>query len=154
KDGKQLLTKGSTPLNNEMKQAAIQAGLSQLGTYHLSLRAQDSHNLWSEWYTDHAEVVNHAPIAQFEPLTMTYRDTMNAVLNRTANPDLDGDAVSYQWRLLKDEKVYSLGTTKDVSFRIKDRGLGKQAIGTWLLELKASDPLGAFSVITHSFEVV
>src|SRR5690606_15735468 len=84
----------------------------------------------------------------------TYRDTMNTVLNLTENPDLDGDAVTYRWRLMKGDKTYSLGTTKDVSFRIRDRGLGKDAVGTWSLELRAADPLGAESYMTHSFQVL
>ncbi|MCM3635198.1 hypothetical protein M3180_17870 [Paenibacillus camelliae] len=154
KEGKQLLTKGSTPTGNEIKNAAINAGLNQLGTYQIRLRVQDSEGLWSSWYQDYADVVNHAPIAQFEPLTTTYRDTMNTVLNITENPDLDGDAVTYRWRLMKGDKTYSLGTTKDVSFRIRDRGLGKDAVGTWSLELRATDPLGAESYMTHSFQVL
>jgi len=154
KDGKQLLTKASTPTGNEIKNAAINAGLSQLGSYQIRLRVQDRLGLWSTWYQDYAYVVNHAPIAQFEPLTTTYRDTMNAVVNLTANPDIDGDAVNYRWRLMKGDKTYSLGTTKDVSFRIRDRGLGKDAVGTWSLELRAADPLGAESYITHSLQVL
>ncbi|MFD2505776.1 hypothetical protein ACFSS9_14520 [Paenibacillus septentrionalis] len=154
RDGKQILTKSSIPTTNEMKQAAVRAGYDQLGQYHVRLRVQDSGGLWSDWYSDFATIVNHPPIAEFEPITVTYRDTINTVLNLTANPDQDGDAVSYRWRLLRDGNVYNVGTAKDASFRIRDRGLGKQALGTWALELRASDPLGAESYMTHSFQVV
>src|SRR5690606_10707788 len=154
KEGKQLLTKGSTPTGNEIKNAAINAGLNKLGTYQIRLRVQDSEGLWSSWHKDYDEVVNHAPIAHIEPITTTYRDTMNTVLNLTENPYLDGDAVTSWCDLVKGDKTNTLGTKKDVSFSIRDRGLGKDAVGTWSLELRAADPLGAESYMTHSFQVL
>lgn len=154
KDGVTILTKGNTPTSAEIKQAAASRGMSQLGQYHISLQVQDALGAWSEWYSDFANLINNAPIADFDLPQSTYRDSMNTAVNKTANPDADGDNVTYRWRLLKGDKVYSLGATKDVSFRIRDRGLGKDAVGTWSLELRASDPLGAESYMTKSFQVL
>jgi len=152
---KQLLLESATkPTVSQMKQAAQSKGLQALGKYRIELKVQDQPGLWSETHREMLEVINHAPIADFEPIKFTYRDTVNTIINTTVAPDLDGDPVSYAWTLIYKDKRYPIGTARNASFKIKDRALGKNAIGTWMLELKASDPLGAHSYMTHSFEVV
>ncbi|MCR8659558.1 hypothetical protein NV377_19835 [Paenibacillus sp. T3-5-0-4] len=153
RDNQLILSSGTTPTFNEIKTAAVSAGSNALGNYTLSLRVKDA-ELWSETYTDYLEIINFPPIADFEPLADTYRDSTNKVTNTTANPDQDGDNVTYQWKLTYGGKTYSLGTVEHPSFKVKDLGLGKLAVGTWQLELKASDPLGASSYMTRSFNVL
>lgn len=154
KDGVQIWNSGTQPTSAQLQNAAVTKSLSKLGTYLLQLRVKDAPGEWSPWYNGQLEVVNYAPIANFEPLTETYRDTLNTVINLTANPDLDGDPVSYEWQLYYNGKAYNQGTAKDASFTIKSKGLGKAAVGNWNLQLKATDPLGAFSYMSYDFDVV
>lgn len=154
KDGVEIWNSGSQPTSAQLQTAAQSMSLDKLGSYRLQLRVKDAPGLWSPWYSQYLEVVNYAPIANFEPLTETYRDTLNTVLNLTANPDLDGDPVSYQWQLNYNGKGYNQGTAKDASFTIKSKGLGKAAVGTWNLQLKATDSLGAFSYMSYDFDVL
>lgn len=153
KDKQNIWSGNRTPTSQELQAAATSKGLSKLGDYKLQLRVKDS-EYWSEWYSGKLEIVNYAPIANYEPIETTYRDTLNTFMNTTGDPDLDGDKVSYEWKLLYKDKSYSAGTTKNSSFTIKSQGLGKAAVGTWQLELKASDPLGAFSYMSYSFDVL
>ncbi|URN94897.1 MAG: fibronectin type III domain-containing protein [Candidatus Pristimantibacillus lignocellulolyticus] len=153
RDYQVILSSGTTPTLNQIKAAAVSAGFNALGNYKLSLRVKDS-EYWSETYTDYVEIINFPPIAEFEPLADTFRDSVNKVVNTTVNPDQDGDNVAYQWMLSYRGKTYSLGTAQHPSFKVKVLGLGKLAVGTWQLELKASDPLGASSYMTRSFNVL
>ncbi|RJX40925.1 hypothetical protein D3P09_02600 [Paenibacillus pinisoli] len=158
KDNVQLYQGANKPSGELIKQYAAQQGLPALGKYSISLRVQDipriADPLWSNMYTDFLDIVNYPPIAQFDPLEQTYRDDLNMAINRTVNPDQDGDPVSYQWTLMYGSKEFAMGSTKDLSFRIRDRGLGKAAVGTWMLQLKASDPHGASTYQTHTFDVL
>jgi len=153
RDNQLILSSGTTPTLDQIKTAAVSAGFNALSNYKLSLRVKDF-EFWSETYSDFLEVINYPPIADFEPLEDTYRDSVNKVSNTTANPDQDGDNVTYQWKLSYGGKTYSVGTAQHPSFKVKDLGLGKLAVGTWQLELKASDPLSASSYMTHSFNVL
>ncbi|RJX40615.1 hypothetical protein D3P09_00940 [Paenibacillus pinisoli] len=154
----QLYQGANKPSGALIKQYTAQLGLPVLGMYSISLRVQDkpliAEPLWSNVYTDFLNVVNYPPIAHFDPLEPTYRDDLNTVINRTVSPDQDGDPVSYQWTLIYGSKEFAMGTTKDLSFRIRDLGLGKAAVGTWMLQLKASDPHGATTYETHTFDVL
>ncbi|RJE86928.1 fibronectin type III domain-containing protein [Paenibacillus sp. 1011MAR3C5] len=154
----QLYQGANKPSGALIKQYAAQQGLTALGKYTISLRVKDNPRvaepLWSNTHTEFLDIVNYPPIAQFDPLEPTYRDDLNTAINRTVNPDRDGDPVSYQWRLMYGSKEFAMGTTRDLSFRIRDRGLGKTAVGTWMLQLKASDPHGASTYETHSFDVL
>ncbi|WP_133297899.1 hypothetical protein [Paenibacillus paeoniae] len=158
KDGIQLYEGVIKPSGTLLKQYAVQKGVSRLGKYIISLKVRDNPRvaepLWSNPYVDYLDIVNYPPIAAFDPLEPTYRDSINAVINRTAAPDQDGDPISYQWTLLYGSKEYGAGQSRDISFRIRDFRLGKLAVGTWMLQLQASDPHGASTFETHSFEVL
>lgn len=150
KDGQVIWSKVQQPTKAQLQAAASKP----LGSYEISLRVTDAHGEVSEWHTEWLEVVNYPPLANFDDLVETDRDSLNKLVNTTVEPDPDGDAVSYKWSLQYKDKTYNLGTSKHPQFTIKNYGLGKAAIGEWYVTLQASDSLGASSKLSKAFNVI
>jgi len=154
KDNVEIWNQTRQPTKAQLQTAATSRGLNQLGQYQLSLRVTDALGELSDWHTEWMEVINYPPLAAFEDLVETDRDSLNRLMNTTAEPDQDGDPVSYTWTLHYKDRNFALGTSKNPQFTIKNYGLGKAAVGMWEVTLQARDPLGASSTLTKSFEVI
>jgi|GEM_PF-890689 len=154
KDGKTIWFGTTQPTKQGLQNEATANGISHLGSYQVQLRVTDVHGALSDWHTEWMEVVNYPPVANFEDVPETYRDSLNTLVNTTVEPDPDDDSVSYTWLLLYKNNTYELGGSKNPSFKIKNLGLGKSAVGEWQIRLVASDPYGASSMLTKTFNVI
>jgi len=154
KDGQTIWNSTTQPTKQGLQNAATASAISHLGSYQVQLRVTDVHGALSDWHTEWMEVLNYPPVANFEDVPETYRDSLNMLVNTTVAPDADGDPVSYTWSLLYKNNTYGLGTSKNPSIMIRNIGLGKAAVGEWQIRLVASDPYGASSMLTKTFNVV
>ena len=130
-----------------------------IGNYQINLQVHDNRGLWSEWYSQSVQVLNHPPVAAFYMPLEVYRDTVITMDNLTPDPDEDGDNLSYIWNgRLNGGAYYYAGSNRNQVMTIRDlinqNGITpKKAISEgWEMLLTASD--GAQnSYATHSFTV-
>ena len=130
-----------------------------IGNYQINLQVHDNRGLWSEWYSQSVQVLNHPPAAAFYMPPEVYRDTVITMDNLTPDPDEDGDNLSYTWNgRLNGGAYYYTGSNRNQVMSIRDlinqNGITpKKAISEgWEMLLTASD--GAQnSYATHSFTV-
>lgn len=148
---------GSTITTNVPTSAQLKQG--GIGKYTLTLRVGDA-TRWSEPYTLPYEVINNPPIASFEGPDVVYRDTNIALINTTPN-DLDGDTITYQWKLKQPNGTeYNISTAKNPTFKIQSfietyninpvSAISKN----WEIKLIATDAKGAKSEFTKELEVI
>ncbi|WP_339801221.1 hypothetical protein MKY19_06030 [Paenibacillus sp. FSL R5-0744] len=116
------------------------------GNYQLNLQVHDNRGLWSDWYSQNVQVVNHPPAAAFTMPNEIYRDTIITMDNLTPDPDEDGDVLSYAWNAkFNDSPYYWAGNNRYQSMTIRDlinrNGIShKKAISDgWEMQLTASD---------------
>ena len=130
-----------------------------IGQYTLQLRVGDA-SRWSEPYTLPYEVINNPPIAKFEAPDVVYRDTNISLINKTA-ADLDGDTITYLWKLKQPSGAeYNISTAHSPTFKIQSF-LNSYAINpvtaiskNWEIKLIATDAKGAKSEFTKDLEVI
>ncbi|KTD85366.1 hypothetical protein [Paenibacillus etheri] len=129
------------------------------GNYQLNLQVHDNRGLWSDWYSQNVQVVNHPPAAAFTMPNEIYRDTIITMDNLTPDPDEDGDALSYAWNAkFNDSPYYWAGNNRYQSMTIRDlinrNGIShKKAISDgWEMQLTASD-VKLSSYATRTFMV-
>ena len=148
---------GSTITTNVPTSAQLKQG--GIGKYTLTLRVGDA-TRWSEPYTLPYEVINNPPIASFEAPDIVYRDTNISLVNTTPN-DLDGDTISYQWKIKQPNGTeYNISTAKNPTFKIQNlitqyninpvSAISKN----WEIKLIATDAKGAKSEFTKDLEVI
>lgn len=117
-----------------------------IGNYQISLQVHDNRGLWSDWYRQNVQVINHPPAAAFNMPAEVYRDTVITMDNLTPNPDEDGDSLAYLWYAkLNNSPYYYAGSNRNQSLTIRDllaanRISPQQAISEgWEMRLKATD---------------
>jgi hypothetical protein len=117
-----------------------------LGNYQINLQVHDNRGLWSEWYSQSVQVINHPPAAAFKMPTEVYRDTSITMQNMTPDPDEDGDSLTYTWYArLNSSPYYYTGSNRNQSVTIGDliaRNVvsPQQAISDgWEMRLTATD---------------
>ncbi|MEK5586591.1 hypothetical protein MKZ21_30500 [Paenibacillus sp. FSL P2-0536] len=90
-----------------------------LGNYQINLQVHDNRGLWSEWYSQNVQVMNHPPAAAFKMPSEVYRDTPITMQNLTPDPDEDGDSLSYAWYArLNSSPYYYTGSNRNQSMTI------------------------------------
>lgn len=152
--GGQLLYQATTqPTIAQIKQAATTKFLNAVGTYTIQLRVKDMTLQYSEWYTNTFELINYEPIPEFEVEQPLYRDTLTTIDNTTGAVDLDGEPVTFNWTMKKNQGTFTK-TGEFPRFAIKDFGLGKQAVGKWEITLSAKDTLEKEGKLTKTFTVL
>lgn len=116
------------------------------GNYQINLQVHDNRGLWSEWYSQAVQVVDHPPAAAFKMPSEIYRDTIITMDNSTPDPDADGDVLSYSWNAkFNNSPYYWAGNKRYQSMTIRDlinqNGIShKKAITDgWEMQLTASD---------------
>lgn len=117
-----------------------------LGNYQINLQVHDNRGLWSEWYSQNVQVINHPPAAAFKMPTEVYRDSVITMQNMTPDPDEDGDSLLYGWYAkLNNSAYYYAGSNRNQSMKIGDliarSGITpQQAISDgWEMRLNVSD---------------
>ncbi|AWV32182.1 hypothetical protein [Paenibacillus odorifer] len=117
-----------------------------IGNYQISLQVHDNRGLWSDWYRQNVQVINHPPAAAFNMPAEVYRDTVITMDNLTPDPDEDGDSLAYLWYTkLSNSPYYYAGSNRNQSLTIRDLIAGngispQQAISEgWEMRLKATD---------------
>lgn len=116
------------------------------GNYQVNLQVHDNRGLWSDWYSQNVQVINHPPAAAFNMPAEVYRDTIITMENTTPDPDEDGDVLSYGWNAkLNNSSYYYTGNNRNQVVTIRDliarNGITpQQAISEgWEMRLTASD---------------
>lgn len=116
------------------------------GNYTVNLQVHDNRGLWSDWYSQNVQVINHPPAAAFKMPTEVYRDTVIQMENLTPDPDEDGDVLYYNWNArINNSGYYSAGSNRNQVMTIRDliarNGISqKQAVSDgWEMRLTASD---------------
>lgn len=116
------------------------------GNYQINLQVHDNRGLWSEWYSQSVQVMNHPPAAAFNMPSEVYRDTLITMQNTTPDPDEDGDSLSYAWYArLNNSPYYYAGSNRNQSMAIRDliarSGVSpQQAISDgWEMRLNVTD---------------
>lgn len=117
-----------------------------LGNYQINLQVHDNRGLWSDWYSQSVQVINHPPAAAFNMPPEVYRDTIITLENTTPAPDEDGDSLAYGWYArLNSSPYYYAGSNRNQSMTIGDliarSGISpRQAISDgWEMRLNAVD---------------
>lgn len=119
---------------------------SESGVYTVSEAVMDEYGAWSEWYDQQitATIIlppNKIPVVDFDSPRYVYRDDLVQLINKSVDPD--GDALSYNWSIMKPPYTGWLSNAEHPSFRIVDRGLGKDAVSpNWFITLEATDSKG------------
>jgi hypothetical protein len=116
------------------------------GNYQINLQVHDNRGLWSDWYSQSVQVINHPPAAAFNMPVEVYRDTVITMENTTPDPDEDGDVLSYAWNArINNSPYYYAGNNRNQVMTIRDlisrSGITQQqAISDgWEMRLTASD---------------
>lgn len=131
---------------------------TESGTFTVSEAVMDEYGAWSDWYDQQIYIsnplpTNKAPVAEFDLPKFVYRDDIVNLINRSYDPD--GDAISYNWSLAKPPYTSWLSNQQHPSFKVSERGLGKNAVGTnWFVTLEVTDNKGDMSSKTKSFTVL
>lgn len=159
KDGVTLYLGPSQPTTASVLAQAMAYGLQRLGTYTVSLRVQDAPSvglpLWSNTDIKTGDVINHAPAPLITFPSSVYRDDNTVAGNTTVSPDVDGDAVTYKWTVIKGATNFNMGTAYLPTINIKSVGLGKTAVDTdWQIQLEATDINDAKAYATLPFTVL
>lgn len=130
-----------------------------VGQYTLQLRVGNS-SKWSEPYILPYEVINNPPIAAFEAPDVVYRDTNISLVNKTA-ADIDGDAITYQWKIKQPNGTeYNISTAQNPVFKVQSviSSYNIKPVSAispnWEIKLIATDSKGAKSEYTRELEVV
>jgi hypothetical protein len=134
-----------------------------VGTYVVSLQVQDSKLAWSNLYTQTVVVINNPPAAAFTMPTPIYRDTVVSLQSLSANPDADGDYLSFQWNTkLNGGANHYAGSNETQNMTIRDiiarDGISQidSISSKWQMQLTVSDgsqssnAVQSFEVLNHS----
>lgn len=119
---------------------------AESGVYTVSEAVMDEYGAWSDWYDQQitATIIlppNKVPVVDFESPRYVYRDDLNQLVNHSYDPD--GDPMSYKWTVMKPPYESILSYAQHPDLRIRDRGLGKDAVSpTWFITLEATDSKG------------
>lgn len=128
--------------------ATTPPNIAQYGTgnYQINLQVHDNRGLWSEWYSQSVQVINHPPAAAFNMPNEVYRDTVINMENMTPDPDEDGDSLSYTWYARNNNSsYYYAGSNRNQTMTVRDliawNGISQQqAISDgWEMRLTATD---------------
>lgn len=131
---------------------------SESGVYTVSEAVMDEYGAWSDWYNQQitATIIlppNKVPVVDFESPRYVYRDDLIQLVNKSVDPD--GDAMTYNWNIMKPPYTSWLSNAQHPSFRIVDRGLGKDAVSpNWFITLEATDSKGETGSKTKPLKVL
>ena len=135
----------TTPWKASGVTASASHSWSSLGTYDVTVRAQDSYNLWSDWSPPlTVNIVNRPPNTPSAPSgpTTVYRNVWYTYSTSTTDPD--GNDVRYQFEFT--------GPGTNVSFTTA-YWYASGETGSITVKWESSDPLGEYQIRVRAQDV-